>query len=153
MANLFEKFNKQFDIEGLKKDVQDVSNNSGGGDYKNVPYGEYEVAVEKMELKESSKGNPMLSIWFKVLSAGEFEGSILFYNKVLTKGFFIHQACELMRSFETGVEIEFDDFEQFNDVIENVFESVQDAGLEFALKYSQNKKGFDKYEITDVFEA
>lgn len=152
MANLFEKFNSKIDVQGLKKDVLEVATNSGGGDYKEVTHGEYEVAIEKMELRESKKGDPMLSIWFKIID-GEFKNSIIFYNKVLTSGFLIHQACELMRSFETDVEVEFDDFVQFNDVIEEVFEKVTEAGLEFALKYSQNKKGFDEYEIIDVFEA
>ena len=152
MANLFEKFNKQIDVQGLKKDVQEVASNQGSGDYKEVTHGEYEVSIEKMELRESKKGDPMLSIWFKIID-GEFKNSIIFYNKVLTSVFFIHQACELMRSFETGVEVEFEDFVQFNDVINEVFEKVEDGELEFALNYSQNKKGFDEYEITDVFEA
>lgn len=152
MANLFEKFNKQIDVQGLKKDVEDVANNQGSGEYEEVPHGEYEVTIEKMELKESKKGDPMLSIWFKIID-GKYEGSIIFFNKLLTKGFWIHQACELLRSFETDVEVVFEDFVQFNDVINEVFEKVEDAELEFALNYSKNKKGFDEYEITDVFEA
>ena len=43
----FSKFDKMVDIEGLKKDIADVEANGGGGDFKDVPHGSYEVAIDK----------------------------------------------------------------------------------------------------------
>lgn len=66
MAIDYSKFDKQVDVEGLKKDVKEAQENGGSGDYKEVPFGDYEVSVDKMELSESKKGDPMVSIWFKI---------------------------------------------------------------------------------------
>ena len=90
MANIFDKWDKDIDTEGLANDVKEAAEN-GGGDYKEVPHGDYEVAVQQMELKASKKGDPMVSIWFKILE-GEFKGSIIFYNQVITQGFQVHFA-------------------------------------------------------------
>ena len=57
MALDFSKFDKQVDLEGLKKDIEDSANN----DFKEVPHGTYEVAITKLELKESKKGDPMVA--------------------------------------------------------------------------------------------
>ena len=53
--NLWDKFDKQIDVNGLKEDEQ----NSSSGSFREVPHGNYEVKIEKLELVESSKGDPM----------------------------------------------------------------------------------------------
>ncbi|MDF2883837.1 MAG: hypothetical protein K0R54_4401 [Clostridiaceae bacterium] len=147
--NLWEKFDKAIDTEGLKKDVEAAA--EGNMDFKEVPVGKYEVKITKMELTESKKGAPMLSIWFKILS-GEYTGSLIFYNQVLSTGFGIHNANEMMRSFDTDIDVQFENFKQYNDVILDTYEAVDDK-LEFALDYSKNAKGYNVYKITDVFEV
>lgn len=149
MANLWEKFDKTIDTEGLKKDVESAAD--GNMDFKEVPEGQYEVKITKMELVESKKGSPMLSIWFKIL-AGDYEGSLIFYNQVLSTGFGLHNANEMMRSFETDLEIKFESFKQYNDLILDVYEAI-DGNLEFQLDYGKNNKGFNTYKIEDVFEV
>lgn len=149
MSNIWDKFDKTIDVEGLQKDVVDAAEN-GGGSFKEVPEGDYEVEITKLELKESKKGDPMLSCWMKILQ-GEFKGSLIFYNQVLTTGFGLHNANEFMRSLDSDVEVTFSNFKQYNDVILDVGEAVMDK-LEFVLKYGKNTKGFNTYEITDVFE-
>lgn len=153
MASIFDKWNKSIDVEGLKADIAVADQNGGGGDYKEVPVGTYEVKVEKMELKESSKGDPMVSIWFKIVS-GEFENSMLFMNQVITQGFQISQMKTFLKSMEAvdDDQIEFKDYGQFNDLLLDVFEAV-DENLEFLLNYSQNKKGFNIFKIEEVYEV
>lgn len=87
MANIWEKFDKAIDVEGLQKDVQEAAEN--GANFREVPHGEYEVKIEKLELVESKAGDPMVTVWFKVL-AGDYKGSMIFMNQVITKGFQIH---------------------------------------------------------------
>ncbi|WP_097026151.1 DUF669 domain-containing protein [Clostridium peptidivorans] len=147
--NLWEKFDKAIDVEGLKKDVAEAS--TGSMEFKEVPVGQYEVKVNKMELTESKKGSPMLTIWFKIL-AGEYEGSLIFYNQVLSTGFGIHNANEMLKSLGTDTEVKFDNFKQYNDTILDVHEAVE-GKLEFALDYSKNNKGYNVYKITDVYEV
>lgn len=148
--NIWEQFDKQIDIEGLKNDVKDAANNTGGGSFEEVPVGTYEVAVEKMELKASKKGSPMLSIWFKVV-AGKRKGALIFYNQVLTTGFGIHNANEFMKSLDSNVKVEFDNFTQYKNTILDVFEEVN-GSLTYELEYGKNAKGFNTYTIKNVFE-
>ena len=65
--SIFDKWNKAVDGEALAKDVKEVEENGGNFEYREVPLGEYEVKIDKMELKESKKGDPMFTCWFKVL--------------------------------------------------------------------------------------
>lgn len=150
--SIFDKFDKNIDVEGLKKDAKEAATN-GGGDFKEVPHGVYEVAVNKLELRESKKGDPMLSIWFKIVS-GEYKGSIVFYNQVVATGFGLHMANEMLRSLDSNIEVTFDSFKQWNDMLMDIFEAI-DGNLEYQLKYSANKKNsnFNDFKIEDVFEV
>lgn len=148
--NIWDKFDKTVDTEGLAQDVKEAAEN-GVGNYKEVPHGTYEVSVEKMELVESKKGDPMVTIWFKIVSDGEYKGSLIFFNQVVTQGFQIHIVDELLRSMDTDVNVEFVTYNQYGTMLMDVFEAVN-GNLEFALDYGEGKKGFSTYEITQVFE-
>ena len=150
MANIWDKFDEAIDTKGLQEDVKEAAEN-GTGSFKEVPHGEYEVEVNKMELIASKKGDPMVTIWFKVVS-GEYKGSLIFFNQVITQGFQIHIVNELLRSMNTGLDIEFKTYKQYGNLLMDVMEEI-DGQLEFALKYGEGKKGFSTYEITDVFEV
>ena len=147
--NIWEEFDEKIDVEGLAKDAKEATEN-GGGNFKEVPLGTYEVEVNKMELTKSKKGDPMLTIWFKILT-GEYKGSLIFYNQVISQGFGIHNANEMLRSLDSGVEIEFVSFKKYHEMLLDIVESITD-NLEYALKYDKNSKGYNTYEIVDVFE-
>jgi len=142
----FSKFDKKVDLEGLKKDIED----SASSDFKEVPLGSYEVAITKLELGESKKKDPMVKVWFKIVSEGEYKGSLIFMNQVITKGFQIHIVDEFLRSLGTDIDIHFDSYSQYADLLLDVFEAI-DGNFEFGLKYGENK-GFNTFKITDVFE-
>lgn len=153
MGTIFDKWNKEIDGDALKKDVKEAAEN--GGSYEEVGYGTYEVKVEKMELVECKsdkhKGEPMLSVWFKIV-AGDKKGSMIFMNQLLVQGFQIHIVNEFLRSMDTGVEVEFDgNYEHYNNMILDVLEACDK--LEFVLKYSESKKGYPTFKIEDVFEV
>ena len=152
MANIFDKWDKEIDTEGLANDVKNAASNSTG-EYKEVPHGDYEVAVQQMELKASSKGNPMVSIWFKILD-GEFKNSIIFYNQVITQGFQVHIVNEMLRmmvsEMEDAPEIEFKSYKQYGNLIMDIFEAINE-NFEFVLAYKKGKKDFSTYEIKEVF--
>ena len=150
MTNIWEKFDKNIDVEGLKKDAVEAS--QGNSDFKEVPHGDYEVKIDKLELRESKKGSPMLTIWFKIIS-GEYNSSLIFYNQVLSSGFGLHKANEMLKSLDTGIDVEFESFSQYNDMLMDIAESVE--SLEYQLSYTANKKNpkFSEYEIVEVFEV
>lgn len=156
MALNYSKFDKAVDVEGLKKDVKEAQENGGTGEYKEVPVGTYEVSIDKMELTESKKGDPMVSIWFKILE-GEYKNSRLFFNQVITQGFQIHIVNEFLRSLEAednkGIpfDIEFESYSQYGQLLMDIHEAI-DGYLEYAIQYEDNK-GFAKYTVTDIFEV
>lgn len=151
--NIFDKWDESVDTEGLANDVKEAAEN-GTGSYKEVPHGEYEVAIQKLELVASKKGDPMVSIWFKVVSDGEYKGSLIFMNQVVTQGFQIHIVNELLRSLVADCtdapEIEFKTYKQYSELLMDVFEAIDD-NFEFGLKYGKGKKDFSTYEITEAF--
>lgn len=147
--DMFEKWNSNVDLAGLQQDIKDAQDNNK--EFEAVPHGEYEVKVDKMELKSSKKGDPMVSIWFTILE-GKYKKSKLFLNQVITQGFQIHIVNELLRSMGTDLVIEFVDYKQYADLLLDVAEECDANNLEFALKYEDNK-GYDKFTITEVFEG
>ena len=149
MADIFEKWNSNVDLAGLQQDVKDAQENNK--EFEKVPHGEYEVKVDKMELKASKKGDPMVSIWFTILE-GKYKKSKLFLNQVITQGFQIHIVNELLKSMKTDLAIEFVDYKQYADLLLDVAEECDTNKLEFAIKYEDNK-GYDKFTITEVFEG
>jgi hypothetical protein len=153
MANIFDKWDKEIDTEGLAADVDEAAKNNSGT-YEEVPHGDYEVAIQQMELKASKKGDPMISIWFKIVSDGKFKGSMIFFNQVITQGFQVHIVNELLRmivsEMQNAPEIEFKSYKQYGNLIMDIFEAVND-NFEYALSYKKGKKDFSTYEIKEVF--
>ncbi len=148
MANAWDKFDKVIDTEGLQKDVAEASQNSSS--FREVPHGKYEVSITKLELVESKKGDPMVSCWMKVVS-GEYKGSLIFMNQVITKGFQIHIANEFLRRLDSGFDVGFTTYSQYGQLLMDIHEAV-DEQLEYALEYGE-KKGFNTFEIVEVFDA
>lgn len=147
----WKKFDKEFDTNELQKEIAEAAENSNSGDYEEVPTGEYEVEIEKLELTESKKGDAMLSVWFNILE-GKYANSKLFMNQVVTEGFQFHLANEFLQSLDTGVKVKFETFSQYANMIDDVFEKVDAEGLQYLLKYSKTKKGYPRYTIEEVYE-
>ena len=154
-ANIFEKFNNLFGavgLAGLKHDVESAASNTG--DFVEVPKGEYEVKVVKIELGETGEksknpGMPMAKLGFEVL-AGEYKGQKIFMNQMLTSGFGIHKMNEFLISLETGIPVMFENFNQYADLFAQIFAEV-DGTAEFQLSYSENNKGYSTYTIVQRF--
>jgi hypothetical protein len=149
MAIDFSKFDKAIDVEGLKQDVAEAAEN-GGGTRKEVPHGTYEVKIEKLELGESKKGDPMFVCCMRILN-GDYEKSMLFMYQVITQGFQIHVANQFLRSLDSGIEIEFASYSQYAQLLMDVAEAI-DGQLEYAVEYGENK-GFNTFKISEVFDA
>ena len=147
--DMFEKWNSNVDLAGLQKDIKDAQDNNK--EFEAVPHGEYEVKLDKLELKATKKGDPMVSAWFTILN-GKYKNSKLFMNQVVTQGFQIHIVNEFLRSMKTDIDVDFDDYKQYADLLLDVAEFCDANNLEFAIKYEDNK-GYDKFTITEVFEG
>lgn len=148
--NIFEKFNSMIDVAGLKQDVDNAATKTG--DFVEVPKGEYEVKVVKIELGESKSELPMAKVWFEIL-AGEYKGQKIFMNQVLTTGFAIHKMNEFLTSLETGIPVMFENFTQYGELFAQIFAEV-DGKAEFQLSYTENPKNpkFSNYAIVQRFK-
>lgn len=145
----FSKFDKIVNLDGLKNDIKTVEEHQG--EYDEVPVGTYEVKIEKMELTESKKGDPMFSCWFKIVSEYQ-NGRLIFMNQLITQGFQIHIVNEFLRSLDTGLDVHFDSFEQYGNLIFDSLEKINSEHLEFKLEYGK-KKDFPTFKIVEVFEG
>ena len=149
--NMFDKWNSNIDVKGLQEDIKKAQENNGG-EYKDVPHGEYEVKLDKIELKATKETKePMVSVWFTILE-GEYKKQKLFMNQKVTQGFQIHIVNQFLKSMGTDLNIEFIDYKQYADLLLDIAEAVDANKLEFAIKYEDNK-GYDKFTITEVFEG
>ena len=153
MAIDFDKINRSVDLEGLRKDVENASEN-GTGDFPTVPAGKYEVALVSLEIKGTKKDNrPMLAASFKILS-GEYKNQRLFMNRVIygTKddGRMIKSAVGWLNTLDSGVDVAFQDYKQFADLVMDVAEAI-DGKLEYAVEYDDSQ--FNSIKITEVFDA
>ena len=95
---MYEKWNNNTDLAGLRDDIKEAKENGGNREYEKVPHGNYEVKVDKMELKPTKKGDPMVSIWFTILE-GKYKNSKLFMNQVVTQGFQLNIVNNFLRIF------------------------------------------------------
>ncbi len=148
MGNLFDEFDKMIDTKAL---AEEVKNSSDTPVYKDVPDGEYEVKIDKMELvatKETHK--PMVSAWFKIVS-GDLKGQLIFMNQVVDEAFKIHIVNDFLRSLSTDKEIEFVNYKQYGNLLMDVMEDI-DGRFEYGLSYTHNRKGYAVFEIKEVFD-
>lgn len=145
MSNMWEKFDREID-----KDMQKKIAEAENSEYVEVPLGDYEVKVDNMELKISKNGNPMVSIWFRII-AGDFNNNLLFMNQVINQPFQIGLANKILRALDPNKEVEFESYTQYANLILDIFEDI-DGKYEYALKYGE-KKGFSTFEVLDVFEV
>ena len=104
MSKMFEKWNKNMDVEGIRKDLTDIESNKK--EYKEVPCDVYEVEITKLFLDESkNSGLPMMKVWFKVVSDGEYKNQLIFMNQMLMnkdgKMNGLHWANEFLRSLKS----------------------------------------------------
>ena len=153
MAIDFDKIDKSVDLEGLRKDVEEASAN-GTGDFPTIPAGKYEVALVSLEIKGTKKDNrPMLAASFKILS-GEYKNQRLFMNRVLygTKndGNMIKSAVGWLNTLESGVDVAFQDYKQFAELVMDVAEAI-DGKIEFAVEYDPEQ--FNSIKIVEIFDV
>lgn len=148
MSINWEEFDKDIDIENLEKDVEKAST-SGFGE-EDVPYGKYEVKITKLELTQSKKGDPMLSVWFQIIN-GNQKDRFIFMNQVVLQGFQIHTANEFLRSLQTDENVEFKGYAKYNILILNIYEKI--VNNEYELDYQENKKGYKTFKILQKFDS
>lgn len=156
--SIFDKYAKKINAEELAKSQEEITNNSKGGDYPEVPVGTYEVKIEKMEAKMSKTNKPMLVIWFKILT-GKFENSMIFYNGVFHEDWMRHKAVDLLSAIldddshkaEINLILKDSNIDEVNNFVMDIQEQI-DGQFEYLLDYGLSK-GYNTYTIKEVYDA
>lgn len=155
MTNEWNEFNTLVNVNEINAGINELSK---AGDYDEVPYGKYEVKIELMECVKSKNGNPMLKVRFRILE-GRQHNRLIFMNQVVWVGdvndkYRMNAVVSFINSLETSQKIvQIQSLGELADSIRLAFEEIQNDKLEFLLNYYEDKKGYAKYMIEDVYEA
>ena len=149
MAIDFDKWNQEFGGQ----EALDALKEAEANEYREVADGSYVCKLDKLELGESKKGQPMVKGQFRI-TEGEFKNQCIFYNQVFTRGFPMHKALEFLRDLDIfdKAEVDFDgDFVDFNDLLLDMVETAQEDGLKFEIEKSADGE-YTRLSVVDVFE-
>ena len=159
MSSIFEKYSSKINSEELAASQKEIQANATSTDRPEIPAGKYEVKVDNIEAKTSSKGNPMVSIQFRIL-AGKFEKSCIFYNGVFHEDWMRHRVAKMLSDLiadgdNTAVVnlILKGSLSEVNNFCMDVAEDISGKKLEYLLDYGVDKKGYRTYKIAEVYEA
>lgn len=147
----FEKWNKDF---GGQEALDALNNSAKKNDFTELPDGAYVCKLEKLELGESKKGQPMIKGMFRIKENSHMN-QCLFYNQVFTRGFPQHKGLEFLRSLKVfdDNEVDFDgNFENFNDLLLDIAEEAESSGLMYEVTKSHDGD-YTRLDITDVYES
>lgn len=150
----FSKFDKQVDLDQLKKDAEEIKKNGGTGDFPEIEEGIYHGKMEKLEVGQTKDGRPMLKVQFRI-TEGNHKKACLFMNRVLfgTKNDanMIASALGWLETLEPSEEVGpviFTSYSQFNDLVLDIAEDIEE--LEYDVDYDPD--AFNNISIVEVFD-
>lgn len=157
----FDKFNSMVNMGEVDSQKEEIKKSGGVGNFPSVPSGTYPCEISKLVLGECGAnakmvGAPLLKVDM-VITDGEYKKQHIFMNKVMVAANeterwntakAIAQVLGFLESLKTGVEIEFKDFDQFEDVVMDVEEAC--ANYEYDVNYDED--AFFSIVIEDVYE-
>lgn len=147
-------FNKKVDLTKLKSDIESAKKKGGNGDYTDVEAGQYHGKFERLEVKETKDGRPMLSVMFRI-TEGKRKKACLFMNRVLygTKNDanMINSAIGWLETLEPSEDIGsviFEDYNQFSELVLDVAEDISE--LEYDIEYDPDD--FNPIHVEAVYD-
>ena len=155
MSNIWDDYQKTVDEDALQKDIKEARKNT----FEDLPKGKYHVEMNKLEMKMSKTGKPMVSVSMKVID-GEHKGRLMFMNRVIggTKN-----DARMIAGIETWlskleaeddsgelIDVKFKDYPQFADLVMDIAEALGDMGLQYDVDYDD--KAFNSIDILGVLE-
>lgn len=159
--SIFDKFDAQVNMEDIKKQMAEASENS----YEEVPAGEYIAKIEKMELGTTKVGDrPMFKVMMRLVEARHHDDieekflakyphkkPCIFMNRVIygTKndGSMIQSVVGWLNKIGFDTPVEFRGYADFEQVVLDCAEEC--LGLEMAVDYDPN--AFNSIVIEEVY--
>ena len=141
----FTKYDKQIDKKELEEQMRQASDSL----ITEYPDGEYEVALDQMEIKETRTGKLMVAIRWTI-AEGKYTNRKMFQNQIVSgttnNGLMIHRIMEIFRAM--GVEEEeckFTNYTALNELVDAVSEDFR--GERYTLTKSTSSNGYSNYTI------
>lgn len=147
----------RFDTEENLKQIREDANKVFDGEFEEVPPGTYEVALSKLELTKSKKGNLMVEVWYTILS-GDYENQKLFQYQVVSDGKKVNILKPLLEKLsDNEIDVTFTTYAKYAELLDEIMEFSEDNNLEYSLKYDEkvSKDGntYKTFKILEVFEG
>lgn len=147
----------RFDTEENLKQIREDANKVVDREFEEVPPGTYEVALSKLELTESKKGNLMVEVWYTILS-GDYENQKLFQYQVVSDGKKVNILKPLLEKLsDNEIDVTFTTYAKYAELLDEIMEFSEDNNLEYSLKYDEkvSKDGntYKTFKILEVFEG
>lgn len=147
----------RFDTEENLKQIREDANKVVDREFEEVPPGTYEVALSKLELTESKKGNLMVEVWYTILS-GDYENQKLFQYQVVSDGKKVNILKPLLEKLsDNEFDVTFTTYAKYAELLDEIMEFSEDNNLEYSLKYDEkvSKDGntYKTFKILEVFEG
>lgn len=137
--NIFSEWDKNIDTRFLDE-IEATDGNK-------IPHGVYECTLGGLEVGLSKSNKPMLKVRFNIVN----DKRSIFVNQIIEKPFQVSLAKKLLNSMDTDVKVVFESYTQFNELCAQIKQSAEELKLSFEVNYGE-EKGYDKVEITNVFE-
>jgi len=147
-------------VAAVEAAAAEMKGNGNGGKAKEIPAGEYTVAIDELELRESKSGRPMLVVGYKV-TQGEYknlhldrEYKVVYGTK--NDGRMIQSVLQYLRKLDVvgddgePIEIKFASYPQLSDLVDEVFEAIKAMGLTYKVDY--DPQGFWRAVIIEVID-
>lgn len=150
--NIWEQFDNSTDLAGFEEDVKAAESNDG--DFEALPHGKYEVALDDIQLKETKNNpRPMIVSTFKVIE-GPHKGRLIWVNQVVDNGMKMSIGLRFINKMEPEEKVSFTKEGGMAQLSEDLPAAVPyiQKNHEFVLNFFENKKGYDTYDIDDVFD-
>jgi len=143
MSNIFDRFDKELDLDLINEELANPPQEK-----KEVPVGEYDVKIDKLEARENNKGLPQVFVQFRIID-GDYKNQCLFYGQNINMAFQIRLANEFLSTLDAG-EVKFENYAKYAETLMDIAEKT--ANFEYKLEYGLNEKGFKTFKILEVYE-
>ena len=156
MAIDFSKWNEEFGGQQAVEDLKKAAENSG--DYPDLPEGTYHCKLEKLELGESRKHQPMIKGMFRI-TEGAHKKQCIFYNQVFCRSesgsaFSMHKGLEFLRSLQIfdDSDVDFDgNYADFNDLLLDMAEEAESTGMTFDIN-TEKDGDYTRLEVVEIYD-
>lgn len=146
----------KYDTEENLKQIRENANKVVDTEFDEVPPGTYEVALSKLELTKSKKGNLMVVVWYTILS-GDYENQKLFQYQVVSDGDKVRMFKSLLEMLsDKEIKVEFTTYAKYAELLDEIMEFSEENNLEYSLKYDEKVKDgnvYKTFKILEVFEG